>query len=114
MQYVLQARVVALVIYSCSIMTGENSSAAAASVAENDFNLDAWQSKLKRKGGASPVKGDAEKLAELKAQSQKTILAAFSGVKMDEDGAEEMETDGKIAIVGGIYDMHTGEVRFLK
>lgn len=26
---------------------------------------------------------------------------------------ETMEKEGKIAVVGGVYDMHTGEVRFL-
>ena len=46
--------------------------------------------------------------------TEQNVRCTIEYVQENSPILKEMETDGKIAIVGGIYDMHTGEVRFLK
>ncbi|MDA7878961.1 carbonic anhydrase family protein [bacterium] len=46
--------------------------------------------------------------------TEQNVVCTMEYIRKNSPILERMETEGQIAIVGGVYDMHTGEVRFLK
>jgi carbonic anhydrase len=46
--------------------------------------------------------------------TEQNVRCTIEYIRKNSPILEAMEADGEIAVVGGIYDMHTGEVTFLK
>ena len=46
--------------------------------------------------------------------TEQNVRCTIEYIQKNSPILQTMETEEKIKIVGGIYDMHTGEVRFLK
>jgi carbonic anhydrase len=46
--------------------------------------------------------------------TEQNVVCTIEYIRKNSPILKTMETEGQIAIVGGVYDMHTGKVRFLK